>query len=106
MIERRQIDHTELVQLGKALLLLFKREELLVDLPDMTHRTEEVIPTEELSRTVSGQALTPPGMTCDILRQGFGQLRRSNNWPRTAGMKRILKGERRPQADCPSARSA
>jgi hypothetical protein len=43
MIERRQIDHIDLVQLGKTLLLLFKRQELLVDLPDMTHRTEEVV---------------------------------------------------------------
>jgi hypothetical protein len=80
MIERRQIDHTELVQLGKALLLLFKRQELLVDLPDMTHRTEEVLPTEELSRTVSGQALTPPRMTCDICSRDLNSCEEVTTW--------------------------
>ena len=50
MIERRQIDHIDLVQLGKMLLLLFKRQELLVDLPFMTQTTEEIAPTEELSK--------------------------------------------------------
>jgi hypothetical protein len=50
MIEHRQIDHIDLVQLGKTLLLLFKRQELLVDLPAMTQPTEEIVPTEELGR--------------------------------------------------------
>ena len=50
MIERRQIDHIGLVQLGKTLLLLFKRQELLVELPAMTEPTKEIVPTEELSR--------------------------------------------------------
>jgi hypothetical protein len=56
MIERRQIDHIDLVQLGKMLLLLFKRQELLVNLPSMTQTTEEIVlterilPTDELSK--------------------------------------------------------
>ncbi len=78
MIERRQIDHIDLVQLGKTLLLLFKRQELLVDLPPMTQPTEEIVPTEELSRRVSGQAITPREMTCDILRQESEQLLRND----------------------------
>ncbi len=52
MIERRQIDHIHVVQLGKMLLLLFKRQELLVDLPSMTQPTEEIVPTEELSKNL------------------------------------------------------
>ena len=56
MIERRQIDRIDLVQLGKMLLLLFKRQELLVNLPSMTQTTEEIVlterilPTDELSK--------------------------------------------------------
>jgi hypothetical protein len=46
MIERRQIDHIDLVQLGKTLLLLFKRQELLVDVSVMTESAEEIVPTE------------------------------------------------------------
>ena len=51
MIERRQIDHIDLMQLGKMVLLLFKRQELLVDLPSMIQTTEEIVPTEELSKS-------------------------------------------------------
>jgi hypothetical protein len=53
MIERRQIDHVDLVQLGKMLLLLFERQELLVDLPFTTQTAEAMAPTEELSRNLS-----------------------------------------------------
>jgi hypothetical protein len=53
MIERRQIDHVGLVQLGKTLLLLVKRQELLVDLPSMTQLSEEIVPTEEPPRILS-----------------------------------------------------
>jgi hypothetical protein len=59
MIERRQIDHIDLMQLGKMLLLLFKRQELLVDLPSMTQTTEEIVLTEELSKD-----LKPPDVEC------------------------------------------
>lgn len=45
MIERNQIDHSDLVLLGKTLLLLAERQELLVDLRAMTQRTEEIAPT-------------------------------------------------------------
>jgi hypothetical protein len=41
MIERGQINHIELVRLGKTLLLLFKRQELLVHLPAMNPTDEE-----------------------------------------------------------------
>jgi hypothetical protein len=44
MIERRQIDHRDLVQLGKMLLLLFERQELLVDLPFPTQTAEAHLP--------------------------------------------------------------
>ena len=50
MIERRQIDHIELVQLGKMLLLLSKRQELLLNFPSITQSTEEIVPTDELSK--------------------------------------------------------
>jgi len=50
MIERRQIDHIELVQLGKMLLLLSKRQELLLDFPSITQSAEEIVPTDELSK--------------------------------------------------------
>jgi hypothetical protein len=51
MIERRQIEHVQLLQLGKVLLLLVEREELLVKLP--SHHpadTKEIVPIEELGR--------------------------------------------------------
>jgi hypothetical protein len=68
MIERRQIDHIDLVQLGKTLLLLFKRQELLVDLPSTSQTTEEIVPTERILPTEelredlesSGDAAAPP----------------------------------------------
>jgi hypothetical protein len=50
MIARQQIDRTQLLQLGKVVLLLVEREELLVKLPAMTQRTKEIVPTEGLGR--------------------------------------------------------
>jgi hypothetical protein len=50
MIERRHIDHKDLVQLGKTVLLLFKRQELLVDLPASTQLIEQIVPTKELTK--------------------------------------------------------
>ncbi len=47
MIEGRHIDHAQLKQLGKVLLLLIEREELLVKLPQPT---KEIMPIEPLSR--------------------------------------------------------
>jgi hypothetical protein len=38
------------VQLGKMLLLLSKRQELLLDFPSITQSTEEIVPTDELSK--------------------------------------------------------
>jgi hypothetical protein len=65
MIERRQIDHIDLVQFGKMLLLLFKRQELLMDLPSMTQTTEEIMPTEELVPTEElGKALKSSDVEC------------------------------------------
>jgi hypothetical protein len=40
----------DLVQLGKMLLLL-KRQELLVDFPPMTQTIEEIVPTERILPT-------------------------------------------------------
>lgn len=54
MIKRREIDHLDLVQLGKMLLLLFKRQELLVDLPSMSRTTEEIVATEVSEDLLSG----------------------------------------------------
>jgi hypothetical protein len=50
MIEGRHIEHGQLLQLGKVLLLLVEREELLVKLPAITQPSKEVIPTQELNR--------------------------------------------------------
>jgi hypothetical protein len=50
MIARRQIDRTQLLQFGKVILLLAKREELLVKLPAMTQPTKEIVPIEGLGR--------------------------------------------------------
>jgi hypothetical protein len=50
MIAHRQIDRTQLLQFGKVILLLVKREELLVKLPAMTQPTKEIVPIEGLVR--------------------------------------------------------
>jgi hypothetical protein len=50
MIEGRHIEHAQLLQLGKVLLLLVEREELLVKLPAMTQPTKEIVPIQELNR--------------------------------------------------------
>jgi hypothetical protein len=50
LIERRHIQHAQLLQLGKVLLLLVEREELLIKLPDMNQLNKEIMPLEELSR--------------------------------------------------------
>jgi hypothetical protein len=49
MIEGRHIDHAQLLQLSKVLLLLVEREELLVNLPVVDQLTKKVVPIEELS---------------------------------------------------------
>lgn len=51
MIDRRHIDHAQLLELGKVLLLLVRREELLVKLPATTQPASEIVaPIEELKR--------------------------------------------------------
>ena len=45
-IEHRQIDHIDLLQLGKTLLLLVRRQELLVDIPATTQPAREIVPAE------------------------------------------------------------
>jgi hypothetical protein len=47
MIERRQIDRLKLLQFGKTLLLLVRRQELLLHIPATTPPTK----AGELSRT-------------------------------------------------------
>ena len=50
MIVGRHIDHAQLLQLGKVLLLLVKREELLANVPLADKLTKKILPSEELSR--------------------------------------------------------
>jgi hypothetical protein len=50
MIDGRHIDHAQLLQLGKVLLLLVEREELLAKLPLVDQPTKKILPIEELSR--------------------------------------------------------
>ena len=50
VIECRHIEHVQLLQLGKVILLLVEREELLLNLPAITNLTKEIVPLEELSR--------------------------------------------------------
>jgi hypothetical protein len=50
MIEGRPIEHAQLLQLGKVLLLLVEREELLAKLPRVDQLTKKILPIEELSR--------------------------------------------------------
>jgi hypothetical protein len=65
MIGRRQIDHIDLVQLGKMLLLLVERQELLVDLPSMTQTAEEIVPTEGIVPTEElSKDLKSPDVDC------------------------------------------
>jgi hypothetical protein len=50
MIEDRHIDHAQLLRLGKVLLLLVEREDLLVRLPVVDQLTKKILPIEELDR--------------------------------------------------------
>lgn len=49
MVKGRHIEHAELLQFGKVLLLLFEREELLVTPPVVDELTKKIVPIEELS---------------------------------------------------------
>jgi hypothetical protein len=48
--ERRQIDHQQLLQLSRTMLLLAERQELLLDLPAANELVQKVIPIEGFSR--------------------------------------------------------
>jgi hypothetical protein len=50
MTERRQIDHEQLLQLSRTILLLAERQELLLDLPAAKEEGNEVLPIEGFSR--------------------------------------------------------
>jgi hypothetical protein len=50
MIERRQIKHARLLELGKVLLLLVEREELLLGLPVTNELAKEILPVKEFSK--------------------------------------------------------
>jgi len=51
MIERRHIEHVQLLQLGKVLLLLVERQELFVKLPSHDPADiKEIVPMEGLGR--------------------------------------------------------
>jgi hypothetical protein len=47
MIEGRHIDHAQLLQLGKVLVLLVEREELLVKVPVVDQLTKKILPIED-----------------------------------------------------------
>jgi hypothetical protein len=50
MTERRQIDHEQLLQLSKTILLLAERQELLLNLPAVNRLTKKIMPIEGFSR--------------------------------------------------------
>jgi hypothetical protein len=50
MIKRKHIDHAELFELGKMLLLLIKREQITVDSSSLAELDKRVTEVEELAR--------------------------------------------------------
>jgi hypothetical protein len=50
MIERRQVDHERVLQLGKTLLLLIAHQELLLDLPAVKQSSKTMTPIQEFSK--------------------------------------------------------
>jgi len=50
MIEGRRIDHEQILQLGKTLLLLMARQELLLDLPAAKQLSKTMIPIQGFSK--------------------------------------------------------
>ncbi len=50
MVKGRHIEHAELLQFGKVLLLLVEREELLVTLPVVDGLAKKIVAIEGLSR--------------------------------------------------------
>jgi hypothetical protein len=50
MIKRKHIDHAKLLELGKMLLLLIKRQQITVDFSSLTEPDERVTEVEELAR--------------------------------------------------------
>ena len=50
MIEHRRIDHERLLQVGKTLLLLIARQELLLDLSTVKQSSQTMTPIQEFSR--------------------------------------------------------
>jgi hypothetical protein len=49
MIRRKHIDHTELLELGKMVLLLIKRQQIKMDFSSLNEPDKRVI-AEELAR--------------------------------------------------------
>ena len=50
MTERRQIDHEQLLQLSRTILLLAERQQLLLNLNGAEEEDKKVIPIEGLNR--------------------------------------------------------
>jgi hypothetical protein len=50
MVKGRHIEHAELLEFGKLLLLLVEREELLLTLPVVDELTKKIVLIEELGR--------------------------------------------------------
>jgi hypothetical protein len=50
MVEGSHIDHAQLLQLGKMLLLLVEQREPPLDLPAVTDLGKKIMPIDELGR--------------------------------------------------------
>jgi hypothetical protein len=50
MIERKHIDHSELLELGKILLLLIKRQQIQSNFSSLTDLDKRATEVEELAR--------------------------------------------------------
>jgi hypothetical protein len=50
MVKPKHIDHAELLQLGKTLLLLIQRQEITLNFASLTELDRRVIEVEKLSR--------------------------------------------------------
>ena len=48
VIERRQIEHAQLLQLGRMLLLLVERQDPPLEFPSATNLNEKIITMEDL----------------------------------------------------------
>jgi hypothetical protein len=48
VVERRHIEHAQVVRLAKLVLLLVERQHMLLEFPGVTNLDRPIIPTEDL----------------------------------------------------------